>query len=57
MRKSLFFEMLCMLIFVLIGTIPLSILNVNTAFFLAWGAFVGIILYNICEFICDKLSK
>lgn len=57
MRKSLFFEMLCMLIFVLIGTIPLSMLNVNAAFFLAWGAFVGIILYNICEFICDKLSK
>jgi hypothetical protein len=57
MRESIVLEKLCMLIFVIIGTIPLNMLNTHIIFFIAWGIFAGIIWNDIWEFIYDKLDK
>ena len=57
MRESIVLKKLCMLIFVLIGTIPLNMLNTHITFFIAWGIFAGISWNYIWEFICDKLDK
>ena len=57
MRESALLKMICMIIVVLIGTIPLNMLNAHIAFFASWGIFVGIIWNDIWEFICDKLDK
>lgn len=57
MRESVVLKIICMMIFVLIGTIPLTMLNVHTAFFAAWGIFAGIIWDDIWNFICDKVDK
>ena len=57
MRESIALKKLCMLIFILIGTIPLIMLNAHIIFFIAWGIFAGISWNDIWEFICDKLDK
>lgn len=57
MRESVFLKLLCMLIFVLIGTIPLHMLNVHIAFFAAWGIFAGIIWDDIWELICYIVDR
>ena len=57
MRESIVLKELCLIIFVLIGTIPLNMLNTHIIFFIAWGIFAGIIWNYIWEFICDKLDK
>lgn len=57
MRDSEILKLICMLIFVLLGTIPLNMLNVHIVFFAVWGIFAGIVWDDVWEFICGLLGK
>ena len=57
MRDSIVLKLVIMFVFVMIGNIPLCMVEAPTVVFFIWGGAVGWYWNEIWNWICDKFEK